>query len=172
MIHLCFMKKTYCSLDIPMLCAHQATCIKNHPFESHKFCFLCAILLKLHFLIPLIESFPTVYSLWSSIEKRFHSRCTCFPYACWSIGIENYPFKSRNFVVLCPVLLKLHISAQLIGSYPTVHGLWSCIKEKLSFCSYVRCFTLITWAINSIFVPKLSKAVISVWSPVLLKLYI
>ena len=36
----------------------------------------------------------------------------------------------RNFLVVRPVLLKLHISTQLIGSFPMTYGPWSCDKEK------------------------------------------
>ena len=41
-------------------------------------------------------------------------------------------FKHRNFLVLQPILLKMHISSQLIQSYPTECSWLSCGKEKLS----------------------------------------
>ena len=42
------------------------------------------------------------------------------------------PFESRNFLVLCSVLLKFNISAQLIEGFPNVYGSWNSAEEKLS----------------------------------------
>ena len=40
--------------------------------------------------------------------------------------------RARYFLVIRPVFLKMHISTQLIHSFPLTYGMWSCDKEKLS----------------------------------------
>ena len=46
---------------------------------------------------------------------------------------SNCPIESRKFFVLHPTLLKLHVLALLIESFPTPYRLCSCVEEKLSF---------------------------------------
>ena len=50
----------------------------------------------------------------------------------FSKTVDRKSFERRNFLVLRPVLLKMHISTQLIKSYRREYGSWSCTKEKLS----------------------------------------
>ena len=45
--------------------------------------------------------------------------------------VDRKSFEHCNFLVLRPVLLKLHISTQLIDSFPLKYGTWSCNLEKL-----------------------------------------
>ena len=44
--------------------------------------------------------------------------------------VEFSPWESCSFSILRAILLKLHIFAQLIESYPTVSGWSSCIKKR------------------------------------------
>ena len=46
--------------------------------------------------------------------------------------LEFSPCESCYFTILGPILLKLHILAQLIESFPTAYGLRNCIEIKLS----------------------------------------
>ena len=84
--------------------------IQISAFESRYLLVLHPILLKLHILARLIESSPTLYSLFydqiSTLEGRY-------------------------FLVLRPILLKLHISVYLIESFSVWYGLCSCIEK---FC--------------------------------------
>ena len=59
---------------------------------------LCPILQKLHILTRLIESFPTLYSLWSGIEKEMSIPLLKI--------VNGKRFKRRNFLVLRPLLLQ------------------------------------------------------------------
>ena len=52
-------------------------------------------------------------------------------FAQWQFLVEFSPCKSCYFSILCAILLKLHLFAHLIESYPTVHSLSSCIEIKL-----------------------------------------
>ena len=45
--------------------------------------------------------------------------------------IEFSPCESCYFSILRAILLKLHIFAHLIESYPTVYGLSSCVEKKI-----------------------------------------
>ena len=47
----------------------------------------------------------------------------------WQILVELSPSESCYFYILCAILLKLLIFARLIESYPTVHGLSSCVRK-------------------------------------------
>ena len=49
-----------------------------------------------------------------------------------SRNVNFCPFEGLYFSVLRPILLKLHIIAHLIESFPTFYSLWSCIEVKLS----------------------------------------
>ena len=87
--------------------------------------------LKLHILARLIESFPTVCGLWSCVEIKMsillgaHAKGRR-----WKIEILH--FRRLLFSVLHRFLLKLHILARLIDSFPALYGLWSCIEIKIS----------------------------------------
>ena len=63
------------------------------------------------------------------VWKTF-GRITC-PF-CSFLAISPWisPCESCYFSILAPILLKLHILAHLIKSFPTVYGLHSCIKLK------------------------------------------
>ena len=75
----------------------------------------------------------------SPFWRLFHSS------SCGRRALHGYMlFEQANFLFqfalskavtffLHPMLLKLHISSQLIDSFSTLYGLWSCIEEKLSF---------------------------------------
>ena len=58
-------------------------------------------------------------------------RITCPFVASWQFLLEFFLCESCYFSILGPILLKLHILAHLIKSFPTVYGLCSCIKEML-----------------------------------------
>ena len=61
---------------------------------------------------------------WSKIVDP--SRSPCLKTVNWK------RFECRNFLMLQPVLLKLHVSNHLTQSYPIDYGWWSCGKEKFS----------------------------------------
>ena len=48
------------------------------------------------------------------------------------ISLKPVIYESRNFLVLCPVLLKFNISAQLIETFPEAYGSCSSAEGKLS----------------------------------------
>ena len=48
----------------------------------------------------------------------------------WQLLVEFFPCKSCYFSILRAIFSKLHIFAHLIESYPTVHGLSSCVEKK------------------------------------------
>ena len=50
----------------------------------------------------------------------------------WQFLVEFSPCESCYFLILLAILLKLHIFAHLIESYPMVHGLSSCIEIIMS----------------------------------------
>ena len=51
-------------------------------------------------------------------------------FAQWQLLIEFSPGESCFFSILRAIFLKLHIFTHLIESYPTVHGLSSCVRKK------------------------------------------
>ena len=85
-------------------------CTFECPYSS----VLRPILLKLHTLTRLIESFPTVYGLWSCIEIEMsiplgaHAKRPLIERASSTVTFSSY-------VLSC---WKLHISTQLIDSFP------------------------------------------------------
>ena len=48
-----------------------------------------------------------------------------------SDGLHAGTIESHNFLVLGPILVKLHIVTRLIESFPMVHGSWSCIEIEM-----------------------------------------
>ena len=52
--------------------------------------------------------------------------------ASWQFLVEFSPCESCYFSILARILLKLHILAHVIKSFPTVYGLCSCIREQNS----------------------------------------
>ena len=72
-------------------------------FECSYSSVLRRILVKLHILTRLVESFPMVYRLWRCIEVRFvnPSRSPCLK------TVHRKSFECGNFLVLCPVPLKI-----------------------------------------------------------------
>ena len=52
-------------------------------------------------------------------------------FAQWQFLVEFSPCENCYFSILCAILLKLHTFADLIKSYPTVHGLSRCIEIKM-----------------------------------------
>ena len=75
-----------------------------------------------------------MYSLNSCIEIKLsiplavHTTVTI--YACREM---SFFCRFEGFYsVLRPILLKLHILAHLIESFPTLYGLWSCIEKGMS----------------------------------------
>ena len=103
--------------------------------ESCYFSILRAILLKLHIFAHLIESYPTVHDWSSSIEIKMliplAAHTTVTIYDCCEMSFLHS--QRLLFFVLRPILLKLHILARLIESFPSVHGWCSCNEIKMSF---------------------------------------
>ena len=71
-------------------------------FECSYSSALRSILLKLHTLTRLIESFPTVCGLWSCIEIEMS-----IPLYRSLETVDRKSFEHRNFLVLRPVRLKI-----------------------------------------------------------------
>ena len=96
--------------------------------ESYNFFVLCPILLKLHILTRLIDSFPMVQGSWSCIEIEMlitpgaHDQRPWIERALSAVIFQSY-------VLSC---WKLHISTQVIDSFPLPYSPKSCDKEKLS----------------------------------------
>ena len=81
----------------------------------------------------ILLSMEQIYGSWSSVSRKVVvSSSTQMLYAHSASHIKNLPFESHNFVSHS-ILLNLHISAQLIKSFPTVLSPWSCIEEKVFF---------------------------------------
>ena len=103
-------------------------------FECSCSSVLHRILLKLHILTHLIESYPTMHSLSSCIEiimsVPLAAHTTLTMYACRKMSFCH--FKGSHSSVLHCILLKLHILTHLIESFPMVYGLWSCIEIEMS----------------------------------------
>ena len=72
--------------------------LRTGNIESHNFFVLGPILVKLHILTRLIESFPMVYELWRCIVDLSRSPCLR--------TVQRKSFERSNFLVLRPVLLK------------------------------------------------------------------
>ena len=107
----------------------------------------------MHISNQLIDSFPLTYSPKScnkenlSIPLEPHHKAQWNPlgktilYICSHVDpsrspclktIDRKSFERGSFLVLHPVRLKLHISNQLIDSFPLTYSPKSCNKEKLS----------------------------------------
>ena len=94
-------------------------------FERSYSSVLCPILVKLHILTRLIDSFPMVHGSWSCIEIEM-----LIPLGGPCLrAIDRKSFERGNFLVPC---WKLHISTQVIDSFPLPYSPKSCDKEKLS----------------------------------------
>ena len=53
-------------------------------------------------------------------------------FAQWQLLVEFFPCKNCYFSILRAIFLKLHIFAHLIESYPTAHGLSSCVEKNIN----------------------------------------
>ena len=90
-------------------------------------------------------------------------------FAQWQFLIEFSPCESCYFLILSAILLKLHIFAHLIESYPTVYNLSGCIEIKLSIpqaahttvTMYARCKLSISALWNALI---LQSYVLSCWN--------
>ena len=72
-------------------------------FECSYSSVLRPVLLKLHILTHLIESFPTVYGMWSCIEIEMS-----IPLGAHALkALNRKSFEHGNFLVLHPALLKI-----------------------------------------------------------------
>ena len=88
-------------LTIQWQCTLSSQCLFC-TFECSYSSVLRPILLKLHTLIRLIESFPTVDGLWSCIEIEMS-----IPLYRSLETVDRKSFEHRNFLVLRPVPLKI-----------------------------------------------------------------
>ena len=118
------------------------TRLQRHPLPTLRklffylfiyFLILRAILLKLHIFAHLIENFPTVYGLCSCIEKNVDPLSSPYyiDHVRSSRNAISCTFEYSYYSVLRPILLKLHILARLMESFPTVYGLCSCIEMSI-----------------------------------------
>ena len=81
-----------------------------------------------------MESFLTPYGLSNSSQEKL--QFTPFwsgPKPVSSGGLRAGTIESHNFFVLGPILVKFHIRARLIESFPTIFRTWLCGEEKLHF---------------------------------------
>ena len=93
---------------------------------------------------------------------------TLFPQ--WQFLVEFSPCESCYFSISHAILLKLHVFAHLIESYPTVSGLSSCI-EKMSIPQAAHT-TVTMYARRTIIFRIFECSYSSVLRPILLKLHI
>ena len=102
--------------------------------ESHKFFVLGPILVKFHIRTRLIESFRTIFRTWWCGEEKLH-----FPpfHTLHQLKRDEALFPPvHNKVAMYAVsqvlsCWKLHISTQLIDSFPLTYGMRRCALEKL-----------------------------------------
>ena len=66
----------------------------------------------------------------SHLFTPLHTSLTIYALRVMAASRWIFPCESRNFSILRAIFLKLHIFAHLIESYPTVHGLSSCVEKK------------------------------------------
>ena len=67
--------------------------------------------------------------------------------------VQIFPFRKPYIITLSPILRKLHILAQLIESFLTAYGSWSCVEEKWSSYLYPHA---LSWS-NEEFLSFLAK---------------
>ena len=78
---------------------------------------------------------PTCSHLFTTVHTCSHlftPHWLATLFAQWQFLVEFSPCESCYFSILSAILLKLHIFAHLIESYPTVYGLSSCIELIMS----------------------------------------
>ena len=81
-----------------------------------------------------MESFLTLYGLSNSGQEKL--QFIPFwggPKPVCSDGLRAGTFKSHNFFVFVPILVKFDIRTRLIESFPTIFRTWWCGEEKLHF---------------------------------------
>ena len=94
-------------------------------------------------------------------------------FAQWQLLVEFFPCESCYFSILRAVLLKLHIFAHRIESYPTMHGLSSCTEIKLSIpLAAHTTVTMYARRAVSFFFCTFECSYSSVLHPILLKLHL
>ena len=106
--------------------------VEFSPWESCYFSILDLCLVKMHILTGLIESFPTEFGMCSCNEIKMSIPLGAHASRSSMENVNIYTFSDIFFPVSHPILLKLHILARLIESYPTTYGPKSCDEEKLS----------------------------------------
>ena len=109
--------------------------VSNNALSKAAAFVLYPTLLKLHISTQLIKSFPTTDCPWSCGKEKLPLPLHAHPLRLgeqFKVFVQICPFKSRIFV-LCPFLLKLHILAELIESFPMIYSSWSSVDKKLQF---------------------------------------
>ena len=86
------------------------------------------------FFAHLIKSYPTVHGLSSCIEINMliplAAHTTVTMYACRKMSF--FALSKALILQSCRILLKVHNLTRLIESFPTFHGLWSCLETEMS----------------------------------------
>ena len=87
------------------------------------------------YLFPPLHSCSQLFTPVHTCSHLFtpvHTSVTIYALHALQFLVEFSPCESCYFSILRVILLKLHVFAHLIESWPTVYGLSSCIEIKLS----------------------------------------
>ena len=84
-----------------------------------------------HLFTP-VHTCSHLFTLVHTCSHLFTPQCLSTLFVQWQFLVEFFPCERCSFSILRAILLKLHFSAHLIESYPTLYGLSSCIKIKMS----------------------------------------
>ena len=79
-----------------------------------------------------VQTFSHLFTPVPTCSHLFTSQWLPTLFMQWQFLIEFSPCESCYFSILRPILLKFHIFAHLIKSFPMVYGLCSCIEIKMS----------------------------------------
>ena len=83
-------------------------------------------------LFPPVHNCSQLFTLVHTCSHLFTPPWLSMHFAQWQFFFEFSPWESCYFSILRAILLKLHVFAHLIKSYPTVYGMSSCIEIKMS----------------------------------------
>ena len=116
--------------------------------------------------------FPPVH-ICSHLFTPVHTSLTIYAqlWQLWQFLIKFFPCESCCFSISRAIFLKLHIFAQLIESYPTVHGLSSCVEKYIDrsgspyYSDHVR-------SSRNVILCTFESSYSSVLRPILLKLHV
>ena len=126
-----------------------------------------------HFFPPVhtrSHRFTTVHTC-SHLFPPVHTSLTIYTLRAMAASRWIFSLRKLLFFDLTRYFLKLHIFAHLIKSYPTVHGLSSCVEKKISI-PLVAHTTVTMYARRTVIFSTFECSYSSVLRRILLKLHI